>query len=76
MTPEEKAVYLMLKFKSSESEDGSNDVRDLHAANRCAIIAVNEIINSNPHSNPLNTEVYSTMDWWQEVKKELEKYDT
>jgi hypothetical protein len=48
-------------------------VRDIHAANRCAIIAVNEIINSNPHSNPLNTEVYSTMDWWQEVKNELEK---
>jgi hypothetical protein len=39
----------------------------------CALIAVNEIINSNPHSNPLNTEVYSTMDYWQEVKKEIEK---
>jgi len=73
MTPRAKADQLLIKFKMSECTQGYNDVRDLHAANRCAIIAVNEIINSNPHSNPLNTEVYSTMDWWQEVKNELEK---
>jgi hypothetical protein len=73
MTPRAKADQLLIKFKMSECTQGYNDVRDIHAANRCAIIAVNEIINSNPHSNPLNTEVYSTMDWWQEVKNELEK---
>ena len=39
----------------------------------CALIAVQEIINSNPHSNPLNTNVYSTMDYWLEVKHEIEK---
>ena len=39
----------------------------------CALIAVMEIINSNPHSNPLNTEVFSTMEYWQEVKHEIEK---
>lgn len=39
----------------------------------CAIIAVNQIISANPHSNPFNTEVQSTMDYWQEVKSELEK---
>jgi hypothetical protein len=73
MTPRAKADQLLIKFKMSECTQGYNDLRDIHAANRCAIIAVNEIINSNPHSNPLNTEVYSTMDWWQEVKNELEK---
>jgi hypothetical protein len=73
MTPRAKADQLLIKFKMSECTQGYNDVRDIHAANRCAIIAVNEIINSNPHSNPLNTEVYSTMDWWQEVKNELQK---
>jgi hypothetical protein len=73
MTPRAKADQLLIKFNLSECTQGYNDVRDIHAANRCAIIAVNEIINSNPHSNPLNTEVYPTMDWWQEVKKELEK---
>jgi hypothetical protein len=30
---------------------------------------VNEIIASNPHSNPLNTELYSSMDYWFEVKQ-------
>lgn len=73
MTPEEKAVYLMLKFKSSESEDGSNDVRDLHAANRCAIIAVDEILSD--YKNYLfhaNTE-YKGLMYWKKVKQELEK---
>jgi hypothetical protein len=37
------------------------------------LIAVEEIINANPHSNPLNTDVYSTMEWWQEVKQEINK---
>jgi hypothetical protein len=36
-----------------------------------ALVAVTYIINANPHSNPLNTEVYSTMDYWLEVKKEI-----
>lgn len=73
MTPQEKATELVMKFHSSESEDGYNDVRDLHSAYRCALITVNYIINSNPHSNPLNTDVYSTMNYWIEVKQELEK---
>jgi hypothetical protein len=46
---------------------------DYHLAKLLALIAVNEIINSNPHSNPLNTEVYSTMEWWQEVKLKIQK---
>jgi hypothetical protein len=37
----------------------------------CALIAVDEIINSNPHSNPFNTELYSTMGYWIEVKNEI-----
>jgi hypothetical protein len=44
MTPKEKADYFVMKFKSSESQDGYNDVRDIHAAIRCALIAVDEII--------------------------------
>lgn len=44
---------------------------DYQQAKQCALIAVDEIINSNPHSNPLNTNVYSTMSYWQEVKQEI-----
>lgn len=42
-------------------------------AKQCALIAVDNIIASNPHSNPLNTELHSTMQYWMEVKKEIEK---
>jgi hypothetical protein len=66
MTPKEKAFSLYFKY-----------IRDVIADNKkakqCAIIAVNEIILANPHSNPFNTEVYSTMSYWQQVKKEIEK---
>ena len=45
----------------------------LSDAKQCALIAADEIINSNPHSNPFNTNVFSTMEFWQEVKTEIEK---
>lgn len=61
MNPQEKAVELIMKFKASESEDGYNDVRDLHSAIRCAKIAVDELL-----------EVYADK-YWIEVKQELEK---
>ena len=64
MTPKEKAKQLVDKMSFEVCKTD---------AKQCALIAVDEIINSNPHSNPLNTEVYSTMDWWQEVKQEIEK---
>ena len=70
MTPKEKAEELVNKYSIWCWNDV---VCDYKIAKECALIAVNEIINSNPHSNPLNTEVYSTMDWWQEVKKEIKK---
>ena len=66
MTPKEKAAELIvnyqLKCKSLNYDD----------AKQCALIAVDEIINSNPHSNPLNTNVHSTMSYYQEVKQEIE----
>ena len=40
----------------------------------CALVAVENIILANPHSNPFNTDVYSTMEYWQEVKKEIQEY--
>mgnify|MGYP003403755023 FL=1 len=39
-----------------------------------AILCVDEIIISNPHSNPFNTELYSTMEFWQTVKQEIINY--
>jgi hypothetical protein len=69
MTHKEKAIEIYTKMFNEIYNSHSTDF----VVRQCALIAVNEIINSNPHSNPLNTEVYSTMDWWHEVKQELEK---
>ncbi len=71
MTPKLKAKELYFKYT-----DALN-IRDLQTtanpfAKQCALIAVNNIILANPHSNPFNTDVYSTMGYWLEVKQEIE----
>ena len=75
MTSKDKAEELVNKFiphtKVFHEILGWEDYID--SAKQCALIAVNEIINCNPHSNPLNTDVYSTMSYWQEVKQEIIK---
>jgi hypothetical protein len=71
MTTKEKAKELVDKFyprATSYSLDGKNQNEN---AKQCALIAVDEILSSNPHSNPLNTNVESTMEYWQEVKQEI-----
>lgn len=66
MTPKEKARELVDKIKKSKK-------MPYQYVKECALMLVNEIINSNPHSNPLNTDIYSTMGYWQEVKQEIQK---
>ena len=71
MTPKEQAKELINKyFKGSDLL--YHDLSWIQVK-ECALIAVQYIINANPHSNPFNTEVHSTMDWWMEVKQEIEK---
>lgn len=67
MTPIEKAEQLAVNFEVYNSAGTTTYV--------LAIACVNEIICANPHSSPFNDElpVTSTMDYWMEVKKELEK---
>ena len=75
MTPKEKALNLCQKFGMTTlfSEDCNNGYTlPLRVAKQCALIAVQEIINSNPHSNPFNTDVYPTMEYWLKVKQEIE----
>ena len=71
-TAKEKAEELVLKYLRLQ-ENGSTNWFHKRLAKQCALIAVDYIITSNPHSNPFNTDVYSTMDYWIEVKKEIEK---
>ena len=72
MTPEQTAEELVLKYLRLQEKDSYNWFNK-GLAKQCALIAVGEIINANPHSNPLNTQVFSTMGYWMEVKHEIEK---
>ncbi len=74
MTPTAKADYLLIKFNLSEYR--YNDVRDLHAANRCAIIAVDEIIKEIIEIDSIMSEgglLNENLKYWNEVKNILEK---
>lgn len=84
MRTKEKAEDLIRRFKpyvnciskrSDNSISGYTYIEDvqLENAKKCALLCVNEIINANPHSNPLNTKVGSTMHYWVNVKEEIEK---
>jgi hypothetical protein len=75
MNAKEKAKelihYYIKELLSAKYSINGFVINDL--AKQCALIAVDYIITSNPHSNPFNTEVYSTMGYWQEVKQEIEQ---
>jgi hypothetical protein len=65
-----KAKELVQKFiPHSYHQDSESQCYD--HAKQCALIAVQMIINANPHSNPLNTIVHSTMQYWLDVKQEI-----
>ena len=66
MSAKEKAKELVDKYLAIQFGDFPTT-----EAKQCALIAVNEIILSNPHSNPFNTDVYSTMYYWLQVKTEI-----
>ncbi len=70
MEAKEKAKELVLKYEKYLFDKFTTD-EDWVKCVECALIAVQEIINANPHSNPFTTEVYSTMLFWQEVKNEI-----
>jgi hypothetical protein len=73
MTPtEETALELVNKFRRITDEKGLR-VLKLEYAKQCALIAVDEIILANPHSNTFTNVEYSTMEYWKEVKQEIEK---
>jgi hypothetical protein len=56
MTPKEKAEELVEKFRISKAITESY-------AKQCALIAVDEILKTNP---------YKARNYWQEVKTEIE----
>lgn len=76
MTPQEKAQELVDKFLHPVRwKMGQEDIKE--RAKQCALIAVDEILKSNPIiplSFMLESEALdAAREYWQEVKQELEK---
>jgi len=68
MTPKEKAEELFDKFNNPDR----TNYPYVHNAQQCALIAVDEIIKANPYEVS-KTDMDSTIEYWQEVKKEIEQ---
>lgn len=71
MTPQEKANKLCMRFLVQTSTDIPYGVNKT-IAKECALISVDEIIKANPYEVS-KTDMDSTIDYWQEVKQEIEK---
>jgi hypothetical protein len=63
MTPKEKAEELVNKFAKLPEEGSLMWYLSFEIAKKCALIAVDEIIDKDGFNN----------DYWKEVKQELEK---
>jgi hypothetical protein len=63
MTPKEKANKLCMRFLIQTTTDIPYGINKA-IAKECALIAVDEILKTNP---------YKARNYWQEVKTEIEK---
>lgn len=74
MTPKEKAFEIAHKYRLLEirTSENSHMMISMECAKLCALIAVDEIIKSNPYEVS-KTDMDSTIEYWQEVKKEIYK---
>jgi hypothetical protein len=71
MTPEQKANNLCMKFLIQTTTDIPYGINKA-IAKECALIAVDEIIASNPIAFDEQDNCIAKQ-WWQEVKIEIEK---
>jgi hypothetical protein len=85
MTPKQKANSLCMKFLIQTTTDIPYGINKT-IAKECAVIAVDEVLNSYPHTFGLNKEytqdgelvtsivnIRPNISYWQEVKTEIEK---
>jgi hypothetical protein len=75
MTPKEKALQLIDKFENYSFIDIDKRISSFNSAKQCALVAVDEIINTDML---MNEDTYvmtpSYLQYWQQVKQEIETY--
>ena len=68
MTPQDKAMELMLRYYELIP------INTISFAKQCALIAVDELIDYSMPSSEFGGYIQSyTIEYWQEVKQEIEK---
>jgi hypothetical protein len=72
MTPKQKADKLCIDFLMKPNNTDIRFGMDKQLAKQCALIAVDEIIASNPIAFDEDDNCIEK-NWWKEVKKEIEK---
>lgn len=76
MTPKDKAVELLNKFRESIYNSNMYSGQEVTVM-ECALICVDEILNSQPTKPCEEGDLYDNMvsaeSYWKQVKKELEK---
>ena len=82
MTPEEKAIELLKKliphvYNEYDGSDGGRDFNAKRHTIQCALIVVDEIINTLNHDirdlDVRGSVLLDLIKYWREVKEELEK---
>lgn len=74
MTPKEKAVQIVREMNLKGSTD-SNEVYRENAAQRCALVAVDEIIKSyisDKNEGYISESITNNLTYWQQVRSEIE----
>ena len=71
MTPKEKAIELVKKYSFVEIANYTS----IHEVKECALIAVNEIIQSYEFDSLYieHKRIMDNINFWDEVKQEIEK---
>lgn len=71
MKPKDTALEIMNKYYNLLNPNFPHINVLWNDCKECALIAVSYIIASNPHSNPFNTEMHTTMGYWIKVKQKI-----
>ena len=78
MTPKEKAKELVESFYRSMFDIKLSDTHIMQTAKQCALICVDEIINSSPSlpiladNGSFGSDIEESTKWWKQVKTEIE----
>ena len=74
MNPKEKALEIIREMLIIVEEEGNTDCRrKLQIAKRCALAAVNQILDLSQIASFRRDNVYMEMEYWGEVINEIEK---